>query len=43
VVREGISSNDWVVVNGLMSVRPGVPVSATRAVIGAAAPVAAGK
>jgi RND family efflux transporter MFP subunit len=43
VVREGISSNDWVVVNGLMSVRPGVPVSATRAVIGAAAPVAAAR
>ena len=38
VVREGIQSNDWVVVNGLMSVRPGGKVSATRAVIGAAAP-----
>lgn len=31
VVREGLGSNDWVVVNGLMSIRPGVKVSATRA------------
>jgi multidrug efflux system membrane fusion protein len=41
VVHEGIQSNDWVVVNGLMSVRPGVKVSATRAVIGATAPAVA--
>ena len=41
VVREGIQSNDWVVVNGLMSVRPGAKVSATRAAIGAAATVVA--
>ncbi len=37
VVREGIHSNDWVVVNGLMSIRPGAPVTATRAAIGATA------
>jgi membrane fusion protein, multidrug efflux system len=37
VVREGLHTNDWVVVNGLMSVRPGAKVSPTRA---AAAPVA---
>jgi membrane fusion protein, multidrug efflux system len=30
VVREGLHSNDWVVVNGLMSVRPGAEVSPTR-------------
>ena len=37
VVREGLHSNDWVVVNGLMSVRPGAKVNPARA---AAAPVA---
>ena len=26
VVREGLSSNDWVVVSGLMSARPGMAV-----------------
>jgi RND family efflux transporter MFP subunit len=31
VVREGLGSNDWVVVNGLMSVRPGAKVNANRA------------
>jgi multidrug efflux system membrane fusion protein len=30
VVREGLHSNDWVVVNGLMSVRPGAEVNPTR-------------
>jgi RND family efflux transporter MFP subunit len=40
VVREGIQSNDWVVVNGLMSVRPGAPVNPTRAAIGATASAA---
>jgi multidrug efflux system membrane fusion protein len=34
VVREGLQSNDWVVVNGLMSARPGTPVNAARAAIG---------
>ena len=41
VVREGLKTNDWVIVNGLMSVRPGVPVNPTRAVIGESAPPAA--
>jgi membrane fusion protein, multidrug efflux system len=36
LVRDGIQSNDWIIVNGLMSVRPGAPVTATRAAIGAA-------
>jgi multidrug efflux system membrane fusion protein len=40
VVRDGIQSNDWVIVNGLMSVRPGAEVSATRAVAGAPAAAA---
>jgi multidrug efflux system membrane fusion protein len=30
VVREGLNSNDWVIVNGLMSARPGAKVAATR-------------
>jgi RND family efflux transporter MFP subunit len=30
VVREGLHSNDWVVVNGLMAVRPGLKVSPTH-------------
>lgn len=30
VVRQGIGPNDWVVVNGLMTVRPGVKVKAER-------------
>jgi multidrug efflux system membrane fusion protein len=38
VVRSGIQSNDWVVVNGLMTIRPGAPVTPTRAVIGEPAP-----
>jgi multidrug efflux system membrane fusion protein len=29
VVREGLHSNDWVVVNGLMSIRPGIKVNPT--------------
>jgi multidrug efflux system membrane fusion protein len=33
VVREGLGSNDWVVVNGLMTVRPGAKVSAKRAAL----------
>jgi multidrug efflux system membrane fusion protein len=37
VVREGLHSNDWVVVNGLMSVRPGAKVNPARVT---AAPVA---
>jgi len=31
VVRAGLHTNDWVVVNGLMTVRPGAKVNATRA------------
>ena len=31
VVREGISTNDWVVINGLMSVRPGASVTPMHA------------
>ena len=30
VVRQGIQSNDWVVVNGLMGVRPGAKVNPSR-------------
>lgn len=30
VVREGLHSNDWVVVNGLMTIRPGIKVNPTR-------------
>lgn len=37
VVRDGVKSNDWVIVNGLMSVRPGAPVNPTRAAIGSTA------
>lgn len=33
VVREGIHSNDWVIVNGLMSIRPGAKANATRAAL----------
>lgn len=40
VVREGLSSNDWVVVNGLMTLRPGIPVNPTNAAL--AAPAAGG-
>jgi multidrug efflux system membrane fusion protein len=36
VVRQGIGPKDWIIVNGLMSVRPGAKVNATRAAIGAA-------
>lgn len=32
VIRDGIHSNDWVIVNGLMSIRPGAKANATRAV-----------
>ena len=35
VVRDGVQSNDWVLVNGLMSVRPGAKVKAAREEIGA--------
>ncbi len=31
VVHQGIGSNDWVIVNGLMSARPGAPVNPSRA------------
>jgi multidrug efflux system membrane fusion protein len=31
VVREGLHSSDWVVVNGLMSIRPGAKVNPSRA------------
>jgi membrane fusion protein, multidrug efflux system len=31
VVRSGLHSNDWVVVNGLMTIRPGAKVNPTRA------------
>ncbi|HEY3913259.1 MAG TPA: efflux RND transporter periplasmic adaptor subunit [Verrucomicrobiae bacterium] len=41
VVRSGLKPGDWVVVNGLMTIRPGVKVNATRAAIGAANPTAA--
>lgn len=44
VVREGLQPKDWVVVNGLMSVRPGAKVKPDRAapaVAQAAAPAAA--
>jgi membrane fusion protein, multidrug efflux system len=34
IVREGLDTNAWVIVNGLMAIRPGVPVNPTRAVIG---------
>ncbi len=34
VVREGVHTNDWVVVNGLMSARPGSKVKPTRAAPG---------
>jgi multidrug efflux system membrane fusion protein len=30
VIREGIKSTDWVIVNGLMGVRPGAPVNPTK-------------
>ena len=30
VVRDGLASNDWIIVNGLMTVRPGVKVKAER-------------
>lgn len=33
VVREGIHSNDWIIVNGLMSIRPGGKANATRAAL----------
>jgi membrane fusion protein, multidrug efflux system len=33
VVRAGLLSNDWIVVNGLMSVRPGAKVNPSRAAI----------
>src|SRR5208282_2084505 len=32
-VREGLRSNNWVVVNGLMSVRPGAKVNPSRAAV----------
>ncbi|MDB6022638.1 MAG: mexE [Pedosphaera sp.] len=36
VVREGLKAEDWVVVNGLMSARPGAIVNPTRATASAA-------
>jgi multidrug efflux system membrane fusion protein len=33
VVRAGLHSNDWVVVNGLMTIRPGATVNPTRAAV----------
>ena len=41
LIRDGIQSNDWIIVNGLMAVRPGAKVAATRSTIGAAPAVAA--
>jgi len=38
VVREGIHSNDWVIVNGLMSIRPGAKAKATRTALSTNAP-----
>jgi multidrug efflux system membrane fusion protein len=35
VVHEGIGSNDWVIVNGLMSARAGAPVNPTRGMVAA--------
>jgi RND family efflux transporter MFP subunit len=35
VIREGVQPTDWVVVNGLMTIRPGVKVKADRAGTGA--------
>jgi hypothetical protein len=31
VIREGLKPKEWVVINGLMTVRPGAKVTATRA------------
>ncbi len=36
VVRDGLGSNDWVIVNGLMSARPGAPVKPNRAALASA-------
>jgi len=36
VVRKGLASNDWVIVNGLLSVRPGAKVLPSRAPLAAA-------
>ena len=36
IVRSGLQSNDWIIVNGLMSVRPGAPVNPVKVAIGAA-------
>jgi membrane fusion protein, multidrug efflux system len=33
VIRDGILSNDWVIVNGLMSIRPGAKANASRAAL----------
>jgi hypothetical protein len=44
VVREGLKPKDWVVINGLMAIRPGAkvkPERASSAVTQAAAPTAA--
>jgi len=38
VVREGLKPDDWIVVNGLMAIRPGAKVTATRAAQAAPAP-----
>jgi multidrug efflux pump subunit AcrA (membrane-fusion protein) len=36
VVRSGLATNDWVVINGLMSARPGAKVNPANTVLGAA-------
>jgi hypothetical protein len=41
VVREGLTTNDLVIVNGLMSVRPGAKVAPARDGATAAAPAVA--
>jgi multidrug efflux pump subunit AcrA (membrane-fusion protein) len=43
VVRAGLRSNDWVVVNGLMSVRPGMMANPTKAADAAAPATPAAK
>jgi RND family efflux transporter MFP subunit len=30
LVREGVQANDWIVVNGFMSIRPGMPIKAEK-------------
>jgi multidrug efflux pump subunit AcrA (membrane-fusion protein) len=42
VVRDGLQPKDWVVVNGLMSVRPGAKVAPNRAPLAVAQTGSAG-